>query len=486
MSGAMLRAAMAAPEKTSWTDRSAMLLVAGTMFMEILDGTILATAIPHMATHFHVQAPQLAVLITAYLLTLAVLMPLSGWLADRFGSRTIFVSGIALFTIASALCATSQSVPELTALRVLQGAGGAIMVPVGRMVVLRATDKAGLVRAVAYLTWPALAAPVVAPLAGGLFTTYLSWRWIFLVNVPFGIVALVCARRLVPQTYGEVRDALDWAGFVLTAICLVAIVVAASALASTHVDWLLVGVSIGAALATGTAAVRHLLGADTPLLDLRLFRIDTFRMAHTSGTLYRFTIQAVPFLLPLLFQVGFHWRPVKSGAVLLALFVGNFVIKPTTTPLLRRFGFRSVIIGASLVGAATMFLCGLIGPHTPLLAILPLLVASGAARSIGFTAYNTITFADVDAGSMRHANTIAWTAFQISVGIGVALGAVALRIGAWAAPALGAGSATPAYRTAFTILAAITLLAGAQALRLRRDDGRQLFAATAGVATPSA
>jgi EmrB/QacA subfamily drug resistance transporter len=475
---------MATAETTNRAGRGLMLLIAGTMFMELLDGTIISTAAKHMARSFGVSAPQMAVTISAYLITLAALIPLSGWLADRFGSRTIFVWGITVFTIASGLCATSHSLAELTALRVLQGAGGATMVPVGRMVVLRVTGKSELVRAMAFLTWPALVAPIAAPLAGGALTTYLSWRWIFVINLPIGVFALACAPRLVPQIRGEGREKLDWSGFALTTVCLVAIVVGCAALGAPNVRWAEVAVAFALAASFGVMAVRHLLSVPDPLLDLRLFRVPTFRMANTSGSLNRLTINAMPFVLPLLFQVGFGWSAIKSGAVVIALFCGNLAIKPATTWMLHRFGFRALIVAANWVAAATMVLCGLFSAHTPLPLILAVLVVSGAARSTGFTAYNTITFADVGPDDMRHANTIAWTSWQLSLAIGVALGAVAIRVGAWAAPAIGAGSATPAYRTAFFILALATFVAGAQALRMSRDAGGSLLRARApGVAT---
>ena len=465
---------------TGQAGRSLMLLIAGAMFMELLDGTIISTAAPRMAHSFGVSAPQMAVAITAYLVTLAALIPLSGWLADRYGARTVFVAGILVFTVASGLCATSHSLGELTALRVLQGAGGAVMVPVGRMVVLRVTDKSAVVRAVAFLTWPALVAPIVAPLAGGALTSYLSWRWIFVINLPLGVIAVVCALRLVPQIHGEVRERLDWGGLVLTTVCLVAVVVCCAALGAPKVRWIEVAAAFVIAVLSGAAAMRHLLAVREPLLDLRLFRVPTFRMSHTSGSLNRLTINAMPFVLPLLFQVGFHWSAVKSGAVVIALFCGNLGIKPATTWMLNRFGFRTVIVAASWVGAAMMVACALFSAHTPLILILVVLVISGAARSTGFTALNTITFADIGPADIRHANTIGWTAVQLSVAVGVALGAVAVRFGAWAAPTLGAGSATPAYRTAFAILALVTFVAGVGALRMRRDDGGSLLAARAG------
>ncbi|HEX4034335.1 MAG TPA: MFS transporter [Solirubrobacteraceae bacterium] len=459
--------------------RSVMLLMAGALFMELLDGTIVATAAPRMAHSFGVQAPQVAVAITAYLVVLATLIPLSGWLADRYGSRTMFVIGVATFTLASGLCALTHSLAQLTALRALQGAGGATMVPVGRLVVLRGTDRAGIVRAVAFLTWPALVAPIAAPLVGGALTSYLSWRWIFIVNVPLGVVATVVAARIVPQLRAERREGLDWIGFVLTMLCLVAIIVCAAALGATRVRWVEVGVSAAVSIGAGVAGVRHLLGARAPLLDLRLFAIPTFRAANTAGTLNRLAINAVPFLLPLLFQVGFGWTPVKSGEVVLALFVGNLAIKPATTPILRRFGFRTMIVAANLVATATIVGCGLITASTPLVAVLALLVVSGAARSAGFTAYNTIAFADVEPQSMGDANTITWTGFQVSIAVGVALAAVGVRIGAWSASTLGAGSPTPAYRTAFLILALLTLAASAAALRMRREAGGELLATAA-------
>ncbi|HEY1775058.1 MAG TPA: MFS transporter [Solirubrobacteraceae bacterium] len=466
---------MASQERSEEAGRGVMLLIAGTMFMELLDGTIISTAAPAMARSFGVSAPQMAITITAYLITLAALIPLSGWLADRFGSRTMFVAGIAVFTVASGLCATTHSLAELTALRVLQGAGGATMVPIGRMVVLRVTGKGALVRAMAFLTWPALVAPIAAPLAGGALTTYLSWRWIFVINLPLGVLALACSLRLVPQIRGAERERLDWGGFVLTTICLVAVVVGCAALGAPKVRWVEVVVAVAVAAGVGVAAVRHLLGVPEPLLDLRLFRVSTFRMSNTSGSINRLTIQAMPFVLPLLFQVGFGWTPVKSGAVVIALFGGNLGIKPATTWMLNRFGFRAVIVAANWVAAATMVACGLFSAQTSLVVIIAVLVVSGAARSSGFTAYNTIIFADIDPDDMRHANTIAWTSFQLAVAVGVALGAVAVRVGAWAAPAIGGGSATPAYRTAFLILALATFVAGAQALRIHGDAGGQLL-----------
>lgn len=452
-----------------------MLLVAATAFMEILDGTILATAAPAMARSFGVESAAISLAITSYLITLAVLIPISGWLCDRWGTRTIFIGAIATFALASALCATSTSLPELTALRVVQGAGAAMMVPVGRLVVLRNIPRNGIVRAVAFLTWPALVAPIVAPVLGGWFVSYASWRWIFIVNVPLAAIAMLAAVRLVPQVRTEPRRGLDWPGFLLCTLTSSAIVATAEFLRSSRIPVPEVTATVTIGVLSTVAARRHLLAAATPLLDLRLFAIPTFRIAHTGGSVLRMTISAVPFLLPLLFQDGLGWTPIRAGWIVLWLFVGNLAIKPLTTPLLRWLGFRSMLAGAALIAATTMVLIALVDQSTPLPVIVALLVVSGAARSAGMTALNTVTFADIDDEQMTQANTVSATLTQLALGLAVALGAVCLSIGQAQASAWHVGGATPTFRLAFLLLALITVLAAADALRLHRRAGQALL-----------
>lgn len=444
------------------------LLVAGTFFMENLDGTILSTAAPSVARSLGVASPAISVAITAYLLTLAVLIPLSGWLTQRLGGRPVFVVAIAVFTIASILCAFSVSLPELVIMRVLQGVGGAMMVPVGRLMVLRVTEKKDLIRAFAWLTWPALAAPVVAPLIGGLITTYASWQWIFLINVPLGVIAFIAALRLIPKGREQAPAPLDWWGLVLTCGGLGALVYLGSLLSGAGSSLVeVLGFAIAGVVFTALA-IWHLLRTAHPLLDLRTFRVETFRVTHAGGSLFRMTISAIPFLLPLLFQDAFGWSPVESGAVVLFVFVGNLAIKPVTTPLLVRFGFRPVLIYSSLGAAASMALMALIGSATPVLFIAALLLFSGVVRSIGFTGYNTIAFADIRPDAMTAANTVSSTIQQVAAGFGVTVGAVALRAGQLldSSPA----SLTP-YRVAFIVIAVLTLGATLEALRLDRRAG---------------
>ena len=452
---------------TDTRQRNIALLVAGTFFMENLDGTILTTAAPSIGKSLGVPSVAVGVTITAYLLTLAVLIPLSGWITRRFGSRRVFLVAIAVFTIASILCAVSTSLTELTIMRVLQGIGGAMMVPVGRLAVLRVTDRSDLVRAIALLTWPALVAPVIAPLAGGLITTYATWHWIFLINVPLGVIAFIAALRLIPMEPLEIPPRLDWIGLLLTCSGLGALVYLGSLFSEGSFGVLEIVVWAVGGFGMVGLAIAHQLRTRHPLLDLRALRIETFRLSHAGGSLFRLSVSAVPFLLPLLFQDVFGWSPVFSGAIVLFVFIGNIAIKPATTPLLRRFGFRTVIIGATTAAALSMALMSFIAASTPWWLVILLLTFSGIARSVGFTAYNTIAFADVKRVEMTDANTLASTLQQVAAGFGVAVGAIALRAGDLIVGGNGAGS----FQLAFAVLAVLTVAATVEALRLTATGG---------------
>jgi EmrB/QacA subfamily drug resistance transporter len=455
--------------------RSLALLVAGTFFMENLDGTVITTALPRMALSLHDPAVRLSVAITAYLVTLAVLIPVSGWIADRFGARTVFAAAIVVFTVASVLCAASTSLVELVLARVLQGAGGALMVPVGRRVVLRETPKSELVRVVAYLTWPALLAPVLAPAIGGVLVTYASWRWIFLINVPLGAVALVAALRLVPQVRATERRALDVPGVVLSGFGIALLVDGALGLEAARVRWasVLVGVLLGVVLLA--AAARHLLRTREPLLDLRIARILTYRVAILGGGLFGLSVGAVPFLVSLDLQDGLGWSAVHAGLVVIALFAGNVAIKPFTTPILRRWPFRGVLVVAALGVGLTMFAWGTFGTWAPLALMLGVLFVSGVARSVGFTAFNTIVFSDVPDTQMSDANVLFSTVQTMSVGLGVSVGALAVRASGPLERALGGhGTGVAPYALAFVLVGLVPLAAGLLSARLPLDAGASL------------
>ncbi|MFL5862794.1 MAG: MFS transporter [Solirubrobacteraceae bacterium] len=453
--------------------RNIALLVASCFFMENLDGTIVTTAAPRIGRALHVPSTSVGLVIAAYMVTLAVLIPLSGWMAARWGARPVFLSAIALFTASSLACAASSSLAELVAFRVAQGVGGAMMVPVGRLVVLARTSKAQMLRMVALLVWPGLIAPVVAPLAGGLITTYASWPWLFLINVPLGAVAFAIAWRLIHSPHiDEVAPPLDPLGGMLTCGGLAAATYLAYLLSQSRVSWPAVMVCAAAAAAGLAGAAAHLLRVAHPLVNLRTLRVPTFRAAVGSGSLFWTAITAVPFLLTLLFQNAFGWSPLKSGAVVLIVFIGNVGIKPTTTPLLRRFGFRPVLVTSTAGAAATMVAAGLFDAGTPLAIIAAVALLNGVARSVSLTCYTTIAFSDTPPEQIRDANTLQATAQQLAVGLGVPLGAVALRAGGALGGVLpGATNSVTPYTVAFLLLALVALSATVAALRLDPDAG---------------
>lgn len=461
-----------AAERTAapWSPRLA-LLVAATYFMEFLDGTALSTALPAIGNDFHVVPADVNVAMTAYLVAVAMGIPFSSWLAERFGPRRVFCTAIAVFTLASLLCALSPNLGVLTAFRALQGFGGAMMVPVGSLVVLRGTPKDQLLKATAYLVWPGLLAPVLAPLVGGALTQYLSWHWIFLVNLPLGLAAFVAALRLVPSVGGDRGRRLDWPGLALTTAGVAAVIVGLELLSEGRpAGWSTAALAGGAvALVAAVWWMRH---SRRPLFDFRVLRVRTFRATQTGGFVYRLTIMAVPFLLPLLFQDGFGWDPVHSGLLVAAVFVGNIGIKPATSPLIRRFGFKPVLVVAAAVSAATFAGCALLTPGVPDLLIAALLLVSGAFRSIGFSAYMNVQYADVSATQLPSANAIANTLVQLAAALGVAVGALLVRTGIAFAPA-GADHAS-AYRVAFFAIAGLMLVSVADSLLLPRHAGTEV------------
>ncbi len=454
----------------AWNPRLA-LLVAATLFMEFLDGTVLTTAIPNIAADFGVPAADVNITMTAYLMTVAMGIPLSGWLAERVGARKVFCLAIALFTIASLACAVSPDLTVLTLSRIVQGAAGAMMVPVGTLLVLRGTPKSELLRATAFLVWPALLAPVLAPLVGGALTTYLSWHWIFLINLPLGAAAFIAALRIVPAVAGNPARRLDWLGLLLTTTGVGALVVGLE-LATAHSDGPWAALCAGAGVAALAGAVFWMRRAKNPLFDLSVFATRTFRAMATGGFVYRLTISSVPFLLPLMFQTGFGWSPLHAGIMVAAVFIGNIGIKPATTPLIRRFGFRAMLVLGSLASAVTFALCALLTPETPQVVIFALLVCSGAFRSIGFSAYASVQYADIVPAQLTSANSVSATLVQLAAGSGIAVGALLIRLFDGVA-VFDADSAGP-FRGAFLTMAVLMLLSTADSLSLHRHAGAEV------------
>jgi EmrB/QacA subfamily drug resistance transporter len=455
----------------------AALLVAGAFFMEFIDGTVIATALPDMAKSFGVQAVDLNIGISAYLITLAVLIPASGWIADRFGARKIFTLALAIFTLASVLCGFSTTLESFLAMRILQGVGGALMVPVGRLAVLRTTPKHQLITAIATLTWPALVAPIIGPPLGGFITSYANWRWIFFINVPLGLLAIALALKFIPNIRDDDRRPFDLPGFLATAIAMVSLVYAMELLGAQHPESGLTIALLMLGVGTFAFSLRHFRRAAWPMIRLDAMQVPTFRVTMYGGSLFRASISAVPFLLPLMFQVGFGMNAFQAGSLVLAVFVGNLTIKPATTPLIRWLGFKKLLLINGAFNVLALLACALITPNTPVWLILLVLYLGGVFRSIQFTGISTLAFADVPSAQMSYANTLFSTATQLAVGLGISLGAIGIRVGANVSEWLGI-SAIPgiSFRLAFVAIALICLIGMVDTLRLTKEAGSAVSA----------
>ncbi|MGX3737200.1 MFS transporter [Klebsiella pneumoniae] len=448
------------------------LLVAGAFFMEFLDGTVIATALPDMARDFGVTAVELNIGISAYLITLAVLIPASGWIADRFGARAIFTLALAIFTLASVFCGLSTEVHIFVAMRILQGVGGALMVPVGRLAVLRTTPKHQLIKAIATLTWPALVAPIIGPPLGGFITRYASWHWIFFINVPLGLAAIILSLRIIPDIRETERRSFDLSGFITTSVAMVSLVTAMERLGDRQPQiWPTLAL---AALGFGCLlySIRHFRRAAAPMVRLDALQVPTFLVTMYGGSLFRTSISAVPFLLPLLFQVGFGMDPFHSGLLVLAVFVGNLTIKPATTPLIRWLGFRRLLLINGALNVCSLLACALLTPQTPVWAIMLILYLGGVFRSIQFTGVSTLAFADVPAAQMSDANTLFSTASQLAVGLGITLGAIGIRLGEQVGDWLHLTELPGiSFRLSFVFIALICLVGMIDSLHLAKTAG---------------
>jgi EmrB/QacA subfamily drug resistance transporter len=446
-------------------------LIAGAFFMENLDGTIIATALPQMANSFGIGAVRLNIGMTAYLIALAVFIPISGWVADRFGARTVFASAIGIFTFASLLCAAASNLVTFTSMRILQGIGGSMMVPVGRLIVLRTTPKDKLAQAIAYISWPGLAALVIGPPIGGFITTYFSWNWIFLLNLPIGIVALVLTTLWIENVRSEEHHPLDWLTFLFAGLASTGVVVALEKLGGSDSNWTVPSLILALSFLSGYFAVFTARRNPTSLIDIESLRLKSYRLSIYGASLFRIAVGVLPFLLPLMFQVSFGLSAFASGLYLLALFGGDFSMKSIVIPILRRFGFRRLLIFNGIIVAFSIVLCATFTPHTPPALIAAILFFHGASRSLEFTCMTTLAYAEIPSERMSRANGFLSAVMQLSMGMGVAVGAVTLRLVAHAG---GHSAAHPLLRDFHIAILCTSLLALApaiEALGLPHDAG---------------
>ncbi len=404
------------------------MIVATAFFMQNLDSTVIATALPAIGRSLGEDPLRLNLAISSYLLALAVFVPLSGWAADRFGARTVFRFAIFGFMVGSIACAFSESLTHLVIGRILQGAGGSMMIPVGRLVLLRNVPKAALVSAMAYLTIPSLMGPLIGPPLGGFIATYFTWHWIFLINIPIGIVGIVLVTLLIPEIREPHPGQLDLAGFMLTSLALAGLVFGLETIGRGAVDdWVTIAL-IAAGTVAALAYMRHARRTSTPIIDLRLFAISTYRAAVVGGFFFRAGIGALPFLLPMMLQVGFGLSALSSGLITFAAAAGALTMKFTAGPFIRSLGFRRVLVWNVVVSSGFLLVNGFFQPTTPHWIIFMVLLVGGFFRSLQFTAMQALSFADVPHERMSRATSLGSMMQQLAQSVGVAFGAMVLHL----------------------------------------------------------
>ena len=445
-------------------------IVAMAFLMEQLDSTIITTAIPDMALSLGTTPIRLSVAVTAYVLTVAAFIPVSGWFADRFGARRVFIAALLIFTTGSVLCGMADSFGMLVAMRVVQGLGGAMMTPVGRLILLRSFPRSEMVSAMMYMTLPAVIGPVAGPLLGGLLTSYLSWRWIFYANVPFGILGIVLAFIFLDDVRTRAVRRFDLPGFLLVAGGVVLLQFGMENVSHPVVSAPVNLALIVAALLLLAAFMRHARRTAAPVIDLTLFRLRSFAVGTLAGGLCRIAINGSPYLMPLMLQIGFGMSPVASGSLTFAGSMGSLFIRPLLARLLRVFGFGHVLIGSAAMASVLLAACWLIVPGTPAWAIIAYVFAFGLARSLHFMSSNTLAYSDTPDDKLSRATSLGGILQQLTVSFGVSLSAMLLSLVSW-----GGEELTPShFHAVFLMLAVLPLLAIPAFLRLRPEDGMQV------------
>ena len=408
-------------------------IVGCALLMQMLDSTVVTTALPAMARDLGSDPISMNITITSYLIAVAMFVPVSGWAADRFGARKIFIAAVVLFTLSSLTCALSNSLTQLVISRVVQGLGGAMMVPVGRIILLRTIPKHNLLKAMAFLSMPALIGPMAGPPLGGLLVTYASWHWIFLINIPIGILGVWLIVRYVKELPSEEKTPrLDVIGFLLSAVCMAALVSGFESLGHGGPSAWISIVMIGTGLLTGYLYVLHARRHPNPIIDLTLLRNPTFRAAVLAGNLCRFAVGATPYLLALLLQIGFGMSPLSAGLITFVGAIGSLLMKMAAPRILNRWGYRSVLTVNAVLTGASLAACASFTPDMPAVLMLGILLIGGFFRSLQFTAVNTLAYADIAQAGMSRASSFASMAQQLGVSLGVGVAAEALSLSmAW-------------------------------------------------------
>ncbi len=459
-------------------------IVASALFMQNLDSAAVTTALPAMALDLGVDPARLGAAITSYLVALTVFIPFSSWIADRFGAKRVFMAAIAIFTVASVLCGRANSVPEMIGARIFQGLGGAMMVPVARLLLLRQIRKEEMLSAMAWLTMPAMIGPISGPPLGGFLTDMFGWRSVFLINVPIGILGLALVAWKIPHVPPSDPGPPDRRGLVLIGLALALFMFGLETIGRHVMPAGMPEAGLVLGVMFGWAAIRHCRQTPRPALDLSLLQIRTFSQGTLSGSLFRIGAGATPFLVPMLLQVGFGKTASEAGLVSFATALGALAMKPLARPILRRFGFRSVLIGTSVLAAAGIAVAAGFSPAWPLWLIFALLALGGLFRSLQFTALNTLSFADVPTSRLSAATSFSGTAQQLAPALGVVLATTSLEI----STTLGGHSIATVhdFSIAFLVAAAVVLASCPFFLRLSPDAGEEVSGHHSGAAKQAA
>jgi EmrB/QacA subfamily drug resistance transporter len=453
-------------------DRLVPLIVAVALFMENMDSTVIATALPAIAADIGTNPLALKLAVTSYLLSLAIFIPASGWVADRFGARTVFRAAIAVFVLGSIACAMAGSLTDFVVARTVQGMGGAMMTPVGRLVLIRSIDRRALIGAMAWVTMPALVGPILGPPVGGFLTTYASWHWIFLINVPIGIIGIALVTRYIEDIRAEAHTRFDFTGMVLAGLGIAGV---AFGLSVAGMDYLPTA-TVVALIASGTVFiglyVLHARRTPSPVLDLSLLAIPTFRASIVGGFIFRVGIGTWPFLLPLMLQIGLKMNPFQSGLITFAGAAGAMFMKPVIAPLIKRLGFKNILVPNAVISGVFLAACASISESMPVTVMFAIILVGGFFRSLEFTSINIIAYADIEPHRLSKATSLVSVMQQVSISSGVAVGALAVE--ATLRFADHTQLTTADFRPAFLFVGVLSAAAALVFMRLPHDAGAEL------------
>ncbi|MGJ8528349.1 DHA2 family efflux MFS transporter permease subunit [Maritalea sp.] len=453
------------------SNRITPLILAVALFMEMMDSTVIATSLPAIAADIGSEPISLKLALAAYLVALAVFIPISGWMADRYGARNVFRGAILVFMLGSVACAFADSLTTFVLARFLQGIGGSMMTPLARLILIRNTPKKDLINAWAWLTMPALFGPLAGPPVGGFLTTYFSWHWIFYINIPIGIIGIILASKYLGGTGHRESRKLDWIGFLLTGSCFSGLIFGLSVVSLPALPPIF-GVSVAiAGLICGLLYIVHARRVENPVLDLKVFEEPIFRTATVAGFVFRISIGGTPFLFPLMLQIGFGYSPFESGMITFIGAGGAILMKFFLKPALGAFGFRSLLIAGVCVSGVLSITHGFFTAQTPIWIIMSILLFMGFFRSMYFTSLNTLTFTQTPSDLSGSATVISSVSIQLAFAFGVAFAALLLEGLAFVR---GVEVGVAEIQTTFLILAVLTFLSLIPLLGLSKQVGDEV------------